>query len=240
MKKFFIKFLLANFFITMIFSSCFVFFWNTAFVNASSPYKLWTTDIMSDTNDRIINKEVVWEKIQDSSFTKKIIPKIFKLTFYIATSFAVLSIIYWWYLMITSLWEDWQHWKWWKVFLYSIIWLILMLFSRAIVWIVSNLEITKWTRAEWEDYSLWDSSYIWNLPSWDIETEVIPQIIQLALQFVFVVIVWIIIYAWIMYITDPDKNKDKMSDLFINAVIWLIIILTSYVLVAWILKINFW
>lgn len=239
MKNFFTKFLLANCFITILFSSFFVFFWNIEMVNAWTPYKIWET-IMSDTDDRIINQEVYWTKIQDSSLTKEFIPKIFKLIFYIATSLAVLSIIYWWYLMITSLWEDWQHWKWWKVFWYSIVWLILMLMSRAIVWIVSNLKITRWSRAVWEDYSLWNSVHIWNLPSWDIETDVVPQIIQLALQFIFIVIVWIIIYAWIMYITDPEKNKEKMSNLFINAVIWLIIILTSYLLVAWILKINFW
>lgn len=115
--------------------------------------------------------------------------------------------------------------------------------SRAIVWIVSSLKIVKpvnGNTVNWIEYSLWNSSYIWNLPSWKIETEVVPQFIQLALQLVFVVIVWIVIYAWIMYIANEEDKKKEMWDLFINAVIWLIIILTSYVLVAWILKINFW
>ena len=121
-----------------------------------------------------------------------------------------------------------------------------MLFSRAIVWIVSNLKIVKtsWDTSvdniNWIDYWLGWSSYIWSLPSWKIETDVIPQLIQLALQSVFIVVVWIVIYSWIMYIARTEDNKKEMWDLFINAVVWLILILTSYVLVAWILKINFW
>ena len=235
MKRIFKKILLANIFFTIIFANFLFLWWN--FAHAWTPAKL-NSDILNDTEDRIIDKKITWSNIQNSSLIKTIIPKLFKLMFFLATSLAVLSLVYWWYLMITSLWDDSQHKKWWTIFWYSIVWLVLMLFSRAIVWIVSSIKITKDT-VNWLDYSLWQSKYIWNLPSWKLETDVIPQIIQLALQFVSVVIIWIIIYAWIMYIVNPEKNKEQMSSLFINAVIWLIMILTSYVLVAWILKINF-
>lgn len=241
MKKFFVKFLLVNFFITIIFSSFFAIFWSIENAAAWSPYKLWTTDIMSDTDDRIINKQVTWTKIQSSSIMTSLIPNIFKLAFYLATSLAVLSIIYWWYLMITSLWQSWQQEKWWKIFWYSIVWLVLMLFSRAIVWIVSNIKITNNKASDSDSKFLMDDKWsVWNLPSWALETEVIPQLIQLLLQLVSVVLVWVIIYAWIIYITQWEEKKKEMWDLMMNAVIWLIIILVSYWLVAWILKINFW
>lgn len=234
MKKFFVKFLLVNF----LFVSLFMFFWFSEISNAWSPAKL-DSSILSDTDDRIINKKVTWTNLQNSSFINLLIPNLFQLAFYLWSSLAVLSLIYWWYLMITDLWENNRHKKWWKIFGFSIAWLILMLFSRAIVWIVSNIKIAD-NSVNWIDYWLQWSSNIWNLPSWNIETEVIPQVIQLALQFVFVVVVCIIIYAWIMYISKPEEEKSKMADLFINAVIWLIIIVVSYSLVAWILKINFW
>jgi len=235
MKKFFTKFLLVNFFL-MIF---FITFWFSEISNAWSPFKLWWTEVLDNTNDRVIEKKITWTNIQSSSFLTQLIPNLFQLAFYLWSSLAVLSLIYWWFLMITSLWEDWPHKKWWNIFWFSIVWLILMLFSRAIVWIISNIKIAN-NSVNWIDYWLEWSSNIWNLPSWAIETEIIPNIIQMALQLVSVVVIWIIIYAWIMYIAQPEEKKSTMANLFINAVIWLIIILTSYVLVAWILKINFW
>jgi len=235
MKNLLKNFLLANFFWTLLFV------WFSQNIYAWNAFDLKKTEVIKsdNLNDRVIDKKISGTKIQNSSVMSQIVPKLFKLMFYLATSLAVLSLIYWWYLMITSLWEDWRHQKWWKVFWWSIIWLFLMLFSRAIVWVVSNIKIAS-DSVNSVDYQLWNSSYIWNLPSWNIETDIIPQIIKLALQFIFVVIVWIIIYAWIMYITQWEEEKWNMKNLFINAVIWLIIILTSYVLVAWIMKINFW
>lgn len=238
MKKFLKKFLLANFFISLIFSSFFIFFSENNFVNAWSPAKL-DSSILVNTNNRVIEKKVTWTYVQSSSLVQSLIPNLFQLAFYLWSSIAVLALVYWWFLMLTDLWENNRHKKWWSIFWFSIVWLILMLFSRAIVWIVSNIKIADNT-VNWIDYWLEWSSNIWNLPSWNIETEIIPQIIQLALQLVSAVVIWIVIYAWIMYITKPEDEKWKMWELFINAVIWLIIILTSYVLVAWILKINFW
>jgi len=241
MKKFLAKFLLVNFLWLVIFSffsfSENVFAWSPAIIDSS---------ILSGTDNRIIEKKISWSNIQSSSLTTQIIPRLFELVFYIATSLAVLSLVYGWYLMLTDLWKNDSHKKWWSIFWFSIAWLVLMLLSRAIVWIISNLKLVKPLNdkdtgsASWIDYWLQESSHIWNLPSWNIETEVVPQFIQLALQFVSVVVIWVVIYSWIMYITMWDEKKGEMADLFINAVIWLIIILTSYVLVAWILNINFW
>lgn len=249
MKKFLKKFLLANFFISLFFSSFFLFFSENNFVNAWSPAKI-DSSILSDTDDRIIVKKVTWTYVQSSSLFQSLIPNLFQLAFYLWSSIAVLALVYWWYVMLTWLWSPSNQEKWWKIFWFSIAWLVLMLFSRAIVWIVSNIKIVKPVDDEedgavidtinWAEYWLQWSAHIWNLPSWNIETEVIPNIVQLALQFVSVVVIWIVIYAWIMYITKAEDKKSEMADLFINAVIWLIIILTSYVLVAWVLKINFW
>ncbi|MCD5382760.1 hypothetical protein LR002_01405 [Candidatus Gracilibacteria bacterium] len=235
MKRIFKKILLANIFFTIIFAN--FLFLGGNFAHAGTPAKL-NSDILNDTEDRIIDKKITGSNIQNSSLIKTIIPKLFKLMFFLATSLAVLSLVYGGYLMITSLGDDSQHKKGWTIFGYSIVGLVLMLFSRAIVGIVSSIKITKDT-VNGLDYSLGQSKYIGNLPSGKLETDVIPQIIQLALQFVSVVIIGIIIYAGIMYIVNPEKNKEQMSSLFINAVIGLIMILTSYVLVAGILKINF-
>ena len=204
----------------------------------AAPAKI-PSDVLT-TWDKIIDVWSSTPEIKQSFLVKKVIPNTIKMLFYFASAIAVLACAYGGFLIMTALWETDRFGTWMKSFSYAIAGIIIMLLSRWIVWIVENLEITKDTFNA-ADVWLDDSTNLWNLPSGEIETEVIPKVIWILVETVSLVIIAMLIYAWILYVialTEDDKRK-KAKDIMTDLLIWLWILLTSYAVIAWVLRLNF-
>lgn len=193
--------------------------------------------------DKIIKIESPKSDIKTSFLYKKLVPNIIKLLFFLWSSIAVLAIFYSWYKILTSFWDSKRYKSWWDIFAYTIWWVFIMFFSRWIVWIIENINISD-THVSWSDFNIDSSTSINNLPSWEFESELIPNIIWIWVSLVWLIIIILMIYSWIMYVTSvlwwSDKNRDKSKDIFIDTLIWLVVLLASYSFVQWLFKINFW
>lgn len=222
----------------------------TFFLNINLVFSVW------DSND-ILETAIGWNKtvivdgefttnwnIEDSRIVRTLIPNAIKLFLYLAVSISVLWIIYWWITMATSWGEEDRYYQWWKNFAYSLVGLFIIIFSRAIVSIVETIRISDKTVA-WHQWTSWwelinNSSFIWNLPSWEVISDIFPYLVNSVLKLIFVAIILLFLYIWIIFITtNEDDKRDKMKALFIDGITWLIVILTSYALIQWFLSIDF-
>lgn len=192
--------------------------------------------------DKIIKTESAQWDIRGSILFKKLVPNTIKLLFYIWSAIAVIAIFYSWYTILTSFWDSKRFQTWWQIFWYTTAWVFVMFFSRWIIWIIENIRISN-INASWSDFGLDSSVDIGNLPTWEFESEIVPNIIWIAVELVSLVIIVLMIYAWIMYITSPlwaEKNKDKAKDIMVDSLVWLALLLVSYAFVQWLFNINFW
>jgi len=184
------------------------------------------------------------EKFVESELLTNFIPRLVELVFYLSATFAVVWVIFWWVQMFVAWWEEDRYLNWWKSFAYSLIWLFIIIFSRAIVSIVEAINISTETvggndgKTVWKEIVEW-SDYLERLPDWSIWI-VISELINSLLGLVFIGIVWLMLYAWIVYITtDEEDRRSKMWTMMVDSIIWLVVILTSYVLISGFLSIDF-
>lgn len=213
----------------------------------------WPNDVLEDIlkKDNTKNETIVDSKFdpkkqdfRNSQIVKRLIPNSIKLMFYLAATFAVIWVIYWWVQMFTAGWEEEKYYNWWKSFSYSLVWLLLIIMSRTIVSIVESVKISD-RNVAWESETVWDdiyenSEFIWNLPTWELWSDIVPTLINGFLNLISLAIVIALIYVWIVYLTENDDDKRwKMWSIFIEIVSGLIVILTSYALISWVLSIDF-
>ena len=204
----------------------------------------WTQADIPDTIFKEIKDKVVKvdqaTDLKDSFLSKEVIPNLIKMLFYLASAIAVASASYAGFTMMTSLWESERLAKWWKIVSYTVVGLVVMLLSRWIVWIVENLRISS-SKTDLSELWLGSSTDLWNLPSWAIESEVLPKIIWILVETTALIIIIMIIYAWVLYVTAlwVEDRRTKAKDIIIDLMIWLWVLLTSYVLVSGVLKLDF-
>lgn len=192
-----------------------------------------------DSWKHVINVPSASNDIKESFLTRRVIPNFIKISFYFASAIAVLSCVYASFLMLTSFWDTTKFSQGTKSYSFVIIGVLIMLFSRWLVWIVENVNITNSTYNPWNAW-LESSESLWNLPSWKIETEVIPKVIWIVVSITSIIILVLLIYAWVSYVTilDDDKKKGPAKLIFVDLLIWLWFLLTSYYVISWLLKLN--
>ena len=206
--------------------------------------KAWTIPSISDQiikSDKLVKKDVNTNTgVKWSILTVTIIPNIIKILFWFWSWLWVLALVYAWVTMMTSRWDSSRVEKWWKMFGLTLAWLIIMLLSRWAVWIIDSIEIWEKNWSYVSSANL-DSDDLKNLPTWAIESKIIPQIIATLVKLVVLIIVIMTIYSWILYtvnVWEQDKSKEA-TNILLDLLTWLWVLLTAYVVVQTVMKVNF-
>jgi hypothetical protein len=148
-----------------------------------------------------------------------------------ATSFVFVAImIFAFYMMITSNWEEEKYKSWLKSVMYAFIWFILVKLSAKIVeavyWKMScNIVDLGILRIRW--------SCIMN-PEIEGAVSIIAKIINWMNGFVWILVIIMIIYAWaqiLLWNWDEEKLK-KAKKSIIYIIIWIAILVMNYLILT--------
>lgn len=209
--------------------------------NAYASNILKTLDQVFDkwSTTELVIKAGPWEKesVIESDFVNKVIPNVLKLIFELWAGLAVLGLVYTWAKLMTE-WDSKSTNKAWKSLWFIVTGLIIMLLSRWIVWLVENIQL--WSGSSQGIIDPW-SKFLSNLPSCMLESDCIARLASTIISIISIIIIGMVMYAWGLYLFNYSntKNKDEAVNILLNCIIWLWICIASYVLVQWVLRLNF-
>jgi hypothetical protein len=148
-----------------------------------------------------------------------------------ATSFVfIVVMIFAFYMMITSNWEEEKYKSWLKTVMYAFIWFILVKLSDTIITAIYWELGDRWVKCE--EYDIY-----WNCvmsPDMKEAVNIVAKVINWMNGFVWILIIIMIMYAWaqvLLWNWDEEKlKKAKKSIVYIT--IWIAILVMNYLILT--------
>lgn len=193
---------------------------------------IWFILIQSST---VIYK-VLFDKAVNSttadSFWDRLLEPVINL-FYTAAAFIFIFVAIVAFYKIVFAWgnEDWIK-KWKQTIIQALIWFIVIKFAKIVV-------DNTFNPVCWDDKII---KVAWTKVCEDItqNAQVIMIILNWVNTFVWIVIILMIIYAWFLYITSGwnEDNQKKAKNIVLYIVIWLLILISSYLILTFFINPN--
>lgn len=129
----------------------FFFLWSVSYISAAEVDPSTSVFISQTDNGAAWDINTVWTDIQQKDAAVNIVKSAVNRVLWILALIALIVLLYWWFLMVTSAWNEEQYGKWFTILKHAAVGVVLIGVARFIVSIVFRLVNLFTTTAEWSE-----------------------------------------------------------------------------------------